>query len=554
MARFSVAVPILSLLLLLFTYSAFLGSQVSYPTGSLPLDAQGGGAGSCRMSYTSPSYLKLTGFGREYTRLGSGPWAVYLYREAGWDKEEPITLKGKVISLSGSPVVFVPGNAGSFRQVRSLAGAASRQFWDAPGVKRKGIGGKGSANLDYFAIDFNEDFSAFHGQTLLDQSEYLADAIRYILTLYPKQDRPDPASVIVVAHSMGGIVARAAFLHPHYQAHSISTLITIATPHVAPPVTVDRGVGRVYQAINEAWRAGSGLEAAKGEAGKIREELLDLVTISISGGLSDVTIAAEATSLASLLPNGDTNGFTVFTTSIPGVSTPIDHLALLWCQQLVSIITDSLLAIVDTRVATGVVSRAERMEILSSNLLGNLESGKKSLSGRRVNYGNLIVDATSQTLARGEQLVIRPEYRLERKVYVLPIPPIKTYRSALTFNLLTSSAISRSQNSQVEVYACSRSVPQDLDDCIALFSTHVTSIPLSLHSKVSPILPGPVEEGTMGFLAVDVAELENQHSIVVVMKAGDAWTIAEFGDKEKRVHVVEKSVTRELQLYFLKKY
>ena len=533
-----------SLAALLVLCRAYATAQPVYPAGSLAQDARGQGAGACRMSFMSPSYLRLDGFGREYTRLGAGPWGLYLYREAGWDPE-PFAPDGS-LSLSGSPVVFVPGNAGSFRQVRSLASVASRGWWELPGIKKKGAGGKGGASLDFFAMDFNDDFSAFHGQTLLDQSEYLADAIRYILSLYQTPDeRPDPTSVIVVAHSMGGIVSRAAFLHPHYQRHSISTLITIATPHAIPPVTVDKAVETVYEAINSYWRKGYGLEST-GFAAAAREELENVVTISIGGGISDITIASEAVSLAGLVPEDDRNGFTVFTTSIPGVSTPIDHLALLWCQQLLSLIADGLLAIVDTRVPTGVVSRELRIARLGERLLGGLEIRSKKLNGRQVALSVLQNGLVAERLRSGERLYAKNDPREYRKIYIMPIPPTHTYSSPLDFTLLTSSAISRGMINSVEVYACAASSEPDLEEglCTALLPSHVSNLPISPHSSVSPVLPAPIEEGVLGLVAFDVAEIIGRQSVVVVVKPGSGWIVAEFGDKVHRVHTVEKSVIR----------
>lgn len=539
-----VLLSLVSSAVLAVVYLACVRAQPVYASGSLAPDARGGGAGSCRMSFMSPAYLRLDGFGREYTRLGAGPWGIYLYREAGWDTE-PLLADGS-LSLSGSPVVFVPGNAGSFRQVRSLASAASRAWWELPGIRKKGAGGKHGASLDFFALDYNDDFSAFHGQTLLDQSEYLADAIRFILSLYHKKDgRPDPTSVIVVAHSMGGIVARAAFLHPHYQSHSISTLITIATPHVVPPVTVDRSVGKVYDAVNGYWRRGYGLDPSVDTAGAAREELSDLVTISLSGGLSDVTIASEAVSLASLIPLDDSHGFTVFTTSIPGVATPIDHLAMLWCQQLLAIIADSLLSIVDVSVARGVVSREERVKKLGETLLGGLETGRKQVDGREVALGALQQDAVAQVLAGGERLVIRDGLLDGRKIYMMPIPPVKTYASALAFTLLTSASIGRSKVASVEVYACApNAAAAGGAICTALFPSHASSLPQSPHSPTSPILPLPVEDGMLGHVAFDVAALGQKDTIVVLVKPGTQWALAEFGDKITRVQVVDKSIPR----------
>ncbi|KAK4702313.1 GPI inositol-deacylase, partial [Phenoliferia sp. Uapishka_3] len=536
---------LLSLFTIIFAYTT---SQPSYPPGSLPPDARGGGSGSCRMSFMSPSYLHLSGFGREYTRLGAGPWGLYLYREAGWD-DEAFYPDGR-LALSGTPVVFVPGNAGSFRQVRSLASAASRSWWELPGVRRKGGTSprEGGRSLDFFTIDYNDDFSAFHGQTLLDQAEYLADSIRFILSLYHQESGsnvPDPTSVIVVAHSMGGIVARAAFLHPHFQAQSISTLITFATPHVSPPVSVDRNIDRVYDHINSYWRRSYGLTSSTSSPATTTEHeaLQDLVLISIGGGISDVTIASESVSLASLLPLNDSHGFTVFTTAIPGVNTPIDHLAMLWCQQLMQTLAQSILSIVDVRNPKGVLTREDRVARLSERLLGNLESRPNKVGNRKVDLASLERGEEARKLGVGERLVLKEVQRTERTTFLLPIPLAKTYGSARVFSLLTSSSIGRGKDSAYEAYACSieNQNAETTDTCTPLFPSHASSLPLSAHSLISPILPAAIEDGSMGYLTIDVDQLAENTAIAVVAKPGNAWVVAEFGDREKRVQVVEKS-------------
>lgn len=554
---------LLSLACLLAVYLSHIGSQPLYPLGSLPDGARGKGAGSCRMSFMSPSYVRLDGFGREYTRLGDGPWGLYLYREAGWDAD-PFTLTPSgqpVLSLQGTPVIFAPGNAGSFRQVRSLASAASRQWFELPGVRRKTPGGlrDGGKPLDFFALDFNEDFSAFHGQTLRDQAEYLADAVRFVLSLYhaPAGGLPDPTSVIVVAHSMGGIVARAALLHPHYQSNSISTLLTISTPHLVPPVTVDRGVDAVYDAISAYWRAGYGLIPTTPTTSRAPDELANFVLVSIGGGLSDVTIASESTSLASLLPPGHSHGFAVSTTGIPGIWTPIDHLAMLWCQQLMTTVAQSLLAIVDVREPTGVVPRAERVARLGDRLVGPLERPPLRLEGRVVALSTLERGITASRQAVGERLVLRPEQAARgRTVHLLPVPVARTYVPARAFSLLTSAAVGRSQESAVEVYACSfvdaSSAVADDDSgsargspsCTALFPSHLSQVPASVHALASPVLPGLGDDEAMGFVSVDVSQLEGMDSIAVVVKEsfGQDWVVAEFGPKGgEGVKVVEKT-------------
>lgn len=590
-------------------YHAHVSTQPTYPPGSLPPHGRGNGAGSCRMSFMSPAFLHLSGFGREFTRLGNGPWGLYLYREAGWD-DDPFVDDGKgghSLRLSGTPVLFVPGNAGSFRQVRSLASAATRTWLEVPGVKRKGVASReGAASLDFFTLDFNDDFSAFHGQTLLDQAEYTADCIRYILSLYaaqhdaesPARDRarrPDPTAVILVGHSMGGIVARAAFLSPHYQSHSISTLVTFATPHVVPPVTVDAGVDRVYHAVNSYWRSAYALSSLSSSASAAaasydaitpltpalrsfrappHDELRDLVLVSIAGGLSDVTIASESVSLSSLVPSSGSNGFTVFTTAVPGVHTPVDHLAILWCQQLMHVVAQGLLAIVDVRRAEGVVPREDRVRELAARWLGALErppeldaAPASSSSARRVPLAALERGERSTLLGIGEWLVVRPSpsppsQQTQRRTFLLPVPPRRTYAGPRSFALLTSASIGRRRDEAVEVWACGAGARSDADEaegeaeggkdraCRALFPQHVATLPSSPHAGVSPVLPAPLEDGRMSLVALEAEQLEGVDEIAVVVKEGGAgeagkdWVVAEFADRDKRVHVVDKGPLR----------
>ena len=52
-------------------------------------------------------------------------------------------------------------------------------------------------------VDFNEEFSALHGHSLLEQAQFLNDAIAYILTLYrdgrqADPELPQPTSVMII--------------------------------------------------------------------------------------------------------------------------------------------------------------------------------------------------------------------------------------------------------------------------------------------------------------------------------------------------------------------
>lgn len=91
----------------------------------------------------------------------------------------------------GHPVLFIVGNADSYRQVRSLGSVAYRMNDE----KKK--------RLDYFSIDFNEELSALFGGVLDQQTEFVAHSIRTILSLYKSK-----RTIILVGNSIGGLLSR----------------------------------------------------------------------------------------------------------------------------------------------------------------------------------------------------------------------------------------------------------------------------------------------------------------------------------------------------------
>ncbi|CCD26096.2 Bst1p NDAI_0G03190 [Naumovozyma dairenensis CBS 421] len=313
----------------------------------------------CQGIYMYPSYARIDGFDTRYTPLAK-KYHLYLYREQGKDK---IPANNTHIKLDGIPVLFIPGNAGSFRQVRSIASACANKYFDSPNEIMK----ENAKNLDFFAADFNEDYTAFHGGTMLDQAEYLNDAIRYILELYEQTNgfdgRPIPKSVLILGHSMGGMVARVMPTLRNHIHGSINSIITLSTPHGAAPVTFDGDILKIYKKTNDYWRA----QYADKDSFFSKHVSL----ISITGGILDTVLPADYAMVSDLIP--PENGFTTFTTTIPGVWTPIDHLAIVWCKQLREVIATLLLETVDDSVPDKTVSLEERMHISKKLLLSGFE-------------------------------------------------------------------------------------------------------------------------------------------------------------------------------------
>lgn len=48
-----------------------------------------------------------------------------------------------------------------------------------------------------------------------------------------------PQSVVLVGHSMGGVVARALYTLPRFNTNLVSLIITQASPHLAPVLALD---------------------------------------------------------------------------------------------------------------------------------------------------------------------------------------------------------------------------------------------------------------------------------------------------------------------------
>ncbi|KAF4926793.1 GPI inositol-deacylase [Colletotrichum viniferum] len=404
------------------------------------LDAKG-----CRMSYMRPTYIRLRDFDTEHTRFAT-KYSLYLYREQGVDDER---------KLRGVPVLFIPGNAGSYKQVRPIAAEAANYFHESL-QHDEAAAAAGARNLDFFTVDFNEDITAFHGQTMLDQAEYLNEAIRYILSLYmdPRMsardpDLPDPTSVLILGHSMGGIVARTMLIMPNYQSYSINTIITMSAPHSRPPVTFDGQIVKIYEDINDYWRRAYSQKWAN------NNPLWHVTLVSIAGGGLDTVVPSDYASVESIIP--ETHGFTVFTTGIPKVWTSMDHQAILWCDQFRKVVARAMYDVVDVHRSSQTKPRAERMRVFKKWLLTGMESiAEKTLPSEGPSTLLTLEDNANDIMAQGERLVLR-QLGLSSKprAHLLPVPPQGTPEGK-RFTLLTDIGLDKSgEHGKLEVLFCS---------------------------------------------------------------------------------------------------
>ncbi|KAF7709869.1 GPI inositol-deacylase [Silurus meridionalis] len=257
----------------------------------------------CSMTYMFeyPEYRRVQlprRVARQYPAYG-----LYLYGEGVYAQET------RNLKLSGAPVLFLPGNAGSYKQARSLGSVALR--------KAEGL--DGGIHLNVFTVDFNEELVALYGGSLIRQTRFLHESIKVILQLY--KDHPDPPSgVVLVGHSMGGVIARALFALPRFNPRLVILILTQASPHLAPVLSLDPFILDFYSSVRRRWIARA-------------EDLRNVTVLSMGGGYRDYQVRSGLTSLT--CPEDDPNKMAVVVTAVPRTWVSTDHLSIVWCKELV---------------------------------------------------------------------------------------------------------------------------------------------------------------------------------------------------------------------------
>lgn len=348
---------------------------------------------TCTVPLMWVAYAPIAGLTTQYSRFAQ-KYSLYLVRSSPYEIPQPIRP-------AGIPVLFVPGNAGSYRQIRSITDTA-RELNEQLGLLTKDDAG---SEFDFFALDFNEAYSALHGRTLLDQAEYLNDAVAFLLEMYRHNRRGDetlPGSVILVGHSMGGIVSRVALTLDNYIPGTVNTIITLASPHLVPPATFDADITKVYHLANDYWRG------AYSEGESEENPLRDVTILSIAGGKLDTMVPSDYVSLDSLVPAS--NGLSTFANSVPRVWSGIDHDAMVWCHQLRRQIASALFQIADPQVSSQTKPRDQRMEVFH-----RLFSGVQSVDVTMQDF----LDIEAAPLQQGQKQVLPNGFYFGRNIQLL---------------------------------------------------------------------------------------------------------------------------------------
>ena len=247
--------------------------------------------------------------------------------------------------FNGIPVLFIAGNAGSSKQVRSLASVALRKSIEDHKYK---------IHFDYFAVDFEEEWSAFHGGVLEQQSQFVVESVERILGLY--RDQPQVQSVVLVGHSMGGLLAKSVLL----SSNRVELIINLATPHT-PVVLLDRETQLFYEKVSSFWS---------------QSRPPGVTLVSISGGLRDLQVRSGLTQD----PQADIQ---TSTEAIPGSWVSADHKCIVWCKQLVLSLNRAMFDLVDPATRQITAEPERRLEVLHYHLV-HRAWGKKFHQERRI--------------------------------------------------------------------------------------------------------------------------------------------------------------------------
>lgn len=221
-----------------------------------------------------------------------------------------------ILPLRGIPALFLPGNAGSYKQARSSASIALRMHLsDFPHKKY----------FDFFTINFNEELSGMFGGVLQNQADYVASAIQHILSLYVGV-KPHPQSVVIIGHSMGGIMAKALFANPNFNHSTVTTIIALSSPLQHPVLIFDSLLHEFYERMNEVWSNPNTTTS-------------HVTLVSISGGERDVMVPTFLTV--------DPKALNLGASSIPRNWASADHLAIVWCRRVQLALTRTLFLLQD---------------------------------------------------------------------------------------------------------------------------------------------------------------------------------------------------------------
>ena len=349
--------------------------------------------------------------------------------------------------------------------------------------------------LNIFAVDFVKEYKALHGGTLEAQAEFVRQSIEAILGLYQGKQK----SVVLIGHSVGGLIAKALFTDEKFDSKQVQTIITLATPHTMPVINTDYYIDHFYQKIDSYWNAS-------------RTNALDhVLLVSMGGGTKDIQVRPGLT----WSEFADIN---IQTTAASGIWVSADHRCIVWCKQVVLALNRALFDLVENKVH--VEDKLKRLQVFNYHLVQRTGGKRFRTNLHPVEFS---FDKNGDWKDIGlRQYTFKQESPLKRNTYLM----IKALDDP-KHQRLTVDAINMDNDNWV--FACKKlAVHNELVQC-----DH--GINLSNQSTIMP------SNGKRKSISVNLVELRETYShVVIFMKKGmDAFRVTTdvYSIKERNMQV-----------------
>lgn len=256
-------------------------------------------------------------------------YALFMYSEYGFPMESDIRRDLK----DSMPVLFVPGNAGSYQQVRSIASTCiRRQLQSLDAFK-----------FIFYTIDFKAQLSGISGHLVNQQIYFVNSALNKISKIHSM----DTNGVIVIGHSVGGFIAKALLARNDFNHNLVPLLINLASPLTKSFVNFDDEMRQLFINTNTYWSH--------------RTNLSDTLAISISGGKLDRLVPTHL----SLDPQYD---LSLTTSSMKDVWLTTDHVSITWCRELMQKLSQLLSALMDKKQTRLIEDKQQALDIIENEL------------------------------------------------------------------------------------------------------------------------------------------------------------------------------------------
>lgn len=242
------------------------------------------------------------------------------------------------------PVIFVPGNAGSYQQVRSIASTCIRlQLQSLDAYK-----------FIFYTIDFRGQFSGIDGELIEEQISFLHQSLNEVIQMHPSETN----GVILIGHSVGGFISKALFSRKSFNPNSVPLLISLASPLTSPYLNFDSKMRDLYSQTQKYWTK------------NINNIKLNTLSLSINGGRSDHLVPMH-------LSIDKTFDLSVSTNSIKDVWLSSDHVSVTWCKELIYKLAHLLSSLMDKRYTHLIKDKRTTLKILKEILLTEMEVSRE---------------------------------------------------------------------------------------------------------------------------------------------------------------------------------